>query len=127
MRITERTIRGVIVLRLDGALTRLDGGFPLRIHLRILARRGYRAVLLDCGGMSHVDDEGLDAVGEGRSTLRQLGGDLKLTNVSLHVRRLLRDRGPLAGTAVCDSPMQAVDSFEPRWTTIVKTSASVDA
>ena len=91
-----RQVGNVTVLDISG---RLDigvalafgpgAGVPLQQVIRDFIQRGQKNIVLNLHDVSYIDSSGLGDLVGSATTLRKEGGDLKVVNPSLIVRKLL--------------------------------------
>ena len=62
---------------------------PLQTLIRDLAERGHKNVLLNLREVIYLDSSGIGELVRSVSTLRKIGGDLKVVNPNLVVKKLL--------------------------------------
>ena len=55
-----------------------------------LVAEGYRKILLNLAGVIHIDSSGIGELMSNYTTLRNLGGELKLMGLNKNVRNLLQ-------------------------------------
>ncbi len=104
----DNTVEPNVVLQLSStgfpeigtrAVVRVSGSLlaPVRRDLSqtigALIRRGERQVLLDLGGLDHVDAAGVGELVRAFNMMRAAGGVLRIAHANRHVRRLLRTAG----------------------------------
>jgi anti-sigma B factor antagonist len=66
------------------------GSQELEDKLQSLIRNGHRALLVDCGQVSKIDSQGIQALMHGFISLQKRGGHLKLLNLPRRMREVLR-------------------------------------
>jgi len=86
---TERRVDDVIILELSGKLTLGSGDVQLRQLVNDLLERGEKKILLDLGGVSHMDSAGTGELVASYTSSNNQGASLKLLNLSSKVRDLL--------------------------------------
>ena len=90
MKIHERTVDSVVVLRIDGDITMGEAGATrLADKVRSLIQEGHARVLLDLGRVRYVDSAGLGELVQCYAAVRTRGGALKLLNVTRRLSDLL--------------------------------------
>ncbi len=62
----------------------------LREMVRELAEKGHKKIVLNLGGVHYVDSSGVGELVKTHTTLRNQGGQLKLTNLNKRVHDLLQ-------------------------------------
>jgi anti-sigma B factor antagonist len=118
MQTATRQIGAVTILDISGRITLGEGNVMLREIVRDLAEKGQKAIVLNLGEVQYIDSSGVGELVKAHTTLRNQGGQLKLTNLNQRVQDLLqltrlsavfdiqKDEGSAVGSFV--SPAQAV-------------------
>ena len=89
MEIMVTAVSGVCVIRFEGDfLSELDHE-SFRGRIRSLAEEGQLHVAIDLSGVKHINSCGLGSLVCALTTLRTVGGDLRLVRVGEHVWKLL--------------------------------------
>jgi len=65
------------------------GGMPLQTLIRDLAEKGHKNVLVNLRDVIYLDSSGIGELVRSVSTLRKMGGDLKVVNPNMVVKKLL--------------------------------------
>ena len=89
MQTTARQVGGVTVLDISGRVTVGEGNVILREIVRDLAAKGAKAIVLNLGEVQYVDSSGVGELVKAHTTIRNQGGQLKLTNLNKRVHDLL--------------------------------------
>ena len=84
-----RETKSVSIVSIAGKLTLGEGVGALRHKLSAMAREGHKNILLDLGGLSHLDSSGIGVLVSSYASISNLGGKLKLLNVTSRVKDLL--------------------------------------
>ena len=66
------------------------GGVPLKTVVRDFAERGHKNIVLNLRDVSYIDSSGIGELVGSVTTLRKLGGDLRVVNPNMIVQTLLR-------------------------------------
>src|SRR6185369_17659168 len=82
---TLREQDGVTVINVKGRLALGDGTGLLWQMIDDVLRRGSARLLLDLAHVSHIDSSGLGVLIAGYSRVAQIGGQMKLVNLSSQV------------------------------------------
>jgi anti-sigma B factor antagonist len=82
----------VLTMHIEGELDAQDMT-EIGAELFRLAHRGYRRIVIDLGGVSHVDYRGLKPLAARAELYRHGGGDIKLCRVSAYLYAILRAVG----------------------------------
>ena len=86
---STRLVDGVAIVDISGQLRLGEGTGKLREVVQQLMRDGYNKILLNLGGVVHIDSSGIGELMMNYTTLRNQGGELKLMNLNKNVRNLL--------------------------------------
>jgi len=89
MQTTARQVGGVTVVDISGRITLGEGNVILREIVRDLAEKGAKAIVLNLGEVQYVDSSGIGELVKAHTTIRNQGGQLKLTNLNQRVHDLL--------------------------------------
>ena len=81
MQITQREVRGVIILDLEGRLVLEDGVTPFVELMNALGHRDGTRILLNFAKVTYLDSAGVGAVAWKYVTVRKRNGDVKLLNL----------------------------------------------
>jgi anti-sigma B factor antagonist len=112
LNITERRNGSVTVLDLKGDIRLGEGNIELHNILRFLVEKGERRILLNLGGVTHIDSSGLGELVAGFATLQKHGGELKIFQLTQRVHELMVITKLLTVFDVFDNEQEAIDSFE---------------
>jgi anti-sigma B factor antagonist len=81
---------GITVLEVHGRIMLGDGNVVLRDAVQDLLSRGNTKILLNMSEVEHIDSAGLGELVRSHTSLRKLGGELKLLNPSAKIRDMLK-------------------------------------
>jgi anti-sigma B factor antagonist len=113
MQLDQRIVGDVAIVKVTGDITLTRGGNVLvKDKVQSLLHQGYRNLLLDLSGVSHVDSAGLGEMVQAYVTTKNRGGSLRLLNVTKRLRDLLVVTRLLTVFDAYDSEAEAVASFE---------------
>jgi anti-sigma B factor antagonist len=87
--IAEREVGDVTILTLTGQILVDDGDVAIRKRVHELVDRGRVNVVLDLGGVTHIDSAGFGTMASKAKTVREHRGDLKLLRLTPRSQRLL--------------------------------------
>ncbi len=90
MQTTTRQVGEVIVLDVSGRITLGEGNVMLREIVRDLAEKGNKRIVLNLGEVVYIDSSGVGELVKTHTTIRNKGGQLKLTNLNRRVHDLLQ-------------------------------------
>ena len=87
---STRVVDGIAIVDLTGQLRLGEGTGKLREVVQQLVKEGYRKILLNLGGVIHIDSSGIGELVGNYTTLSNQGGELKLFGLNKNVRNLLQ-------------------------------------
>jgi anti-sigma B factor antagonist len=90
MQTHTRQIGEVVVLDVSGRITIGEGNVMLRDLVRELAEKDNKKIILNLGEVGYIDSSGLGELVKAHTTVRNKGGELKLTNLNQRVSDLLQ-------------------------------------
>jgi len=108
---STRTVDGIAIVDITGQLRLGEGTGKLREVVQQLTREGYRKILLNLAGVIHIDSSGIGELMSNYTTLRNLGGELKLMNLNKNVRNLLQITRLFTVFDVHDDQASAIQAF----------------
>jgi anti-sigma B factor antagonist len=111
MQIAIRTVSGVTILDLSGRITLGEGNIMLREVVRELADKGQKAIVLNLGEVNYIDSSGVGELVKAHTTIRNLRGQLKLTNLTKRVHDLLQMTRLSAVFDIHKDEASAIESF----------------
>lgn len=112
MTIIEKAVGEVIVLELTGKIMGGPDASLLNDKLHDLLDKGKTKVIADLAGVSWMNSSGLGILIGGLTTMRNNGGDLKLSGVTERIQNLLMITKLLTVFDAHDSLEKAVASFK---------------
>lgn len=89
MEINVSTVAGICVVRFNGDFLNEADHETFREKIRSLADDGKIHVVIELSGVKYMNSCGLGSLVCAATTLRKVGGDLRLVEVGEHVRELL--------------------------------------
>ena len=111
VKLNTRQVGDVSVIDVSGRITLGEGSSTLRDALRELAGKGQKKILLNLGEVSYIDSSGIGELVSGFTTVTNLGGELKLLNLTKRVKDLLQITKLYTVFDVHESEASAVRSF----------------
>ena len=114
MRITERQVRGVTILDLEGRLVLEDGVQAFVDRMNALSRHGPARIVLNFEQVTYLDSAGVGAIAWKFVTVRKRDGDVKLLNLRRKSHNVLMTARLLTVMEAFDSEESAIDSFVDR-------------
>ena len=112
---STRQLEGVTIVDLRGKIDFGDGSKRLREILSELVTHGTKNVLLNMKEVDFVDSSGIGEMVRGHVQLAKIGGQLKLVNLSKHVRMLLQVTSLNKIFEIFDDELNGIRSFARRW------------
>lgn len=109
---STRAVDGVAIVDISGQLRLGEGTGKLREVVQQLMSEGYRKILLNLGGVIHIDSSGIGELMSNYTTLRNAGGELKLMNLHKNVRNLLQVTRLYTLFDVHDDQNAAISAFK---------------
>jgi anti-anti-sigma factor len=114
MQITERLVRGVTILDLEGRLVLEDGVQSFKDRMDALSRRGPVRIVLNFDKVTYLDSAGVGAIAWKFVTVRKRDGDVKLLNLRRKSHNVLMTTKLLTVLEAYESEDLAIDSFVDR-------------
>jgi anti-sigma B factor antagonist len=112
MRIDERRVGEVTILRLTGRLELEEGDLTLRDHVNRLVEEGRVKLILDMREVTRLDSAGIGMLVSKYLTARRRGGAIKLLGPTAHSHHLL-DITKLSGIfELFEDEAAAIRSFD---------------
>jgi anti-sigma B factor antagonist len=112
LQLNERTEEGIRILDLSGSLIIGDSEARLRAAIVGLAETGAVNVILNCGSVTDIDEDGLGALIFCYARIVRSGGALKLFNLPLHLSLMILAKLETV-FEVFTEEQDAVNSFFP--------------
>jgi len=110
LNITNKSIDGVIVVRLSGTIFFDEESTFLRAHVKDLLGKSVQ-IVLDLGNVTRIDSSGLGTLVALYVSARKVGGDIKLANLGNHIKEALRITRLVTLFDIFDRTEEAVASF----------------
>jgi anti-sigma B factor antagonist len=114
MQTATRQVGGVTVLDISGRITLGEGNVILREIVRDLAEKGQKRIVLNLGEVQYIDSSGVGELVKSHTTIRNQGGELKLTNLNKRVHDLLQMTRLSAVFDIQKDEASAIESFGGR-------------
>jgi anti-anti-sigma factor len=111
MTITERDVRGVLILDLQGRFVLEDGVAPFVERMNFLIRHGRKWILLNFEGVTYLDSAGVGAIAWKYVTARKQDSDVKLVNLRPRSFTVLQTTKLLTVLESFQSEPEAIESF----------------
>ena len=110
LKITSRTVDGILALTLSGRIVFGEESSLLRDTVK-KAVPEYKRIVLNLGDVNYIDSGGLGTLVALHTTARNAGGTIKLANLTKRVGDLLQVTKLLTVFDVHDSEYEALESF----------------
>lgn len=110
MEYTESKIDGIIVLKLYGNLDMLNAGI-LKERIRESAANKEHKFIFDLGGVNFVDSSGFGLIMSLNDKLADIGGGLRIVNVSKTIRQIFRISKIASVIQIYETTEEALNSF----------------
>jgi len=111
--ITERQVRGVVIVDLDGKITLGESNRQLHEAIRGLVAAGKQNIILNLAKVSAIDSSGLGEIVSAFSTVAAGSGSLKLINLPERVVDLMTITKLYTVFDIYDSEAEGIEGFEP--------------
>ena len=111
VKITSRALGDVCVVDVCGRVTLSGGSEELGEALRDIANKGGKKVLVNLGEVSYLDSSAIGELISGLTTIKNLGGKLKLLGLNQRVMGLLRITNSHTIFEIHDDEAAAIRSF----------------
>jgi anti-sigma B factor antagonist len=106
-----KTTDGVCVLSPEGKVVIGDEVGALREKIKELLDAGNKNILINLGGVSYIDSTGVGALVGSFTTIRNQGGQMKLSNLNQRVRDILLVTKLLTVFDVYENETEGAKSF----------------
>lgn len=90
MKLTIRMIEGVTVVEINGRIELGEGSSSVRELVHDLLEKGRRKILFNLADVEYIDSAGLGALVSSFTSVKNQGGELKLSNLGKKVEMLLQ-------------------------------------
>jgi anti-anti-sigma factor len=111
VRITERQVGDVIIIRVDGNIITGESAGTVRGLIRRLLTEGQRKILVDMAHVRWVDSMGIGELASALVSVTRAGGHFKLLKVRGNVKELLSITGLHTVFAIYDDEMEALNDY----------------
>ena len=111
VKLTTRQVGDVTVVDAAGRITLGEGASTFRDKIRDLVTGGNKKLLLNLAEISYIDSSGIGELVSSYTTVTNLGGSVKLLNLTKRVQDLLQITKLYTVFEVFDDETKAVRSF----------------
>ena len=108
-----RLVGGVTIVDLSGRIVLGDGSVALRDLVRNLISEGNKKILLNLRNVDYIDSSGLGELVSAFTSMRSVGGALKLLNLTKRVQALLQITKLSTVFDITDDEATSLKSFSP--------------
>ncbi len=112
MKAFSRQLDGITIVDLAGRITLGEGGVVLRDTVKELSAQGHKQIILNLANVSYIDSSGLGELIAALTTVRGVGGDVKLLNLTRKVHDLLQITKLYTVFDIWDDEAAAIKAFE---------------
>jgi anti-sigma B factor antagonist len=112
MKTKVRDVGGVRVLDLEGKITIGSGDVELRKQVEDAIAAGHLNVLLNLGGVTHIDSSGIGEMVGCFTTVARKGGKMKLLHLTQKIHDILQVTQLITVFDVFDDEAEALASFK---------------
>lgn len=110
--LVEKELGGVILLDLRGRITLGPETEALRSKFKALLNAGHHSIVLNLKDVSYVDSVGLSTLIAGYTSVRSVGGSLKLLHLPSGVHQLLQITRLSTVFEIYEDRTAALESFK---------------
>jgi anti-sigma B factor antagonist len=111
LKITNREVKGVSVVALDGRIVLGEESNALREKLKSLSAEGKKKIVLDMDNIKYIDSSGLGTLVAAHCSAKIQGASLRLCHLGSKFQEVLQITKLLTVFEVCDTEAAAVASF----------------
>jgi anti-sigma B factor antagonist len=111
MQTAVRSVGAVTIVDISGRITLGEGNVMLREIVKDLADKGQKAIVLNLSEVNYIDSSGVGELVKAHTTIRNQGGQLKLTNLTKRVHDLLQMTRLSAVFDIQKDEASAIESF----------------
>ena len=112
--VSERRVGNVTVLDIRGKLKGCGNSADLHDAILRPLEEGHKQILLNLANVSHIDSSCLGELRSSRAALNEMGGQLKLVNLTKSLLVLIAIRRLLTVFEFYATELEALDSYEPQ-------------
>jgi anti-sigma B factor antagonist len=111
LKITKRTVDGILAVGLSGRIVFGDESSLLRDEVKKALQDGVKRIVLNLGEVNYIDSGGLGTLVALHTTAHNAGGTIKLANLTKRVGDLLQVTKLLTVFEVHNSEYEALEAF----------------
>jgi anti-sigma B factor antagonist len=111
LKLTKRTVDGILVIQCSGRIVFGEESALLRDEVKKTIADGAKKIVLNLGEVSYIDSGGLGTLVALHTTAHNVGGTIKLANLTKRVGDLLQVTKLLTVFEVYDSEYAALEAY----------------
>jgi anti-sigma B factor antagonist len=111
LKLTKRTVDGIMVFTCHGRIVFGEESSMLRDEVKTAIQEGNKKIVLNLGDVNYIDSGGLGTLVSLDATARNAGATIKLANLTKRVGDLLQVTKLLTVFDVHDSEYKALEAF----------------
>jgi anti-sigma B factor antagonist len=111
LKISERDVRGVTILDLEGRLVLEDGVDAFVERMNALIRQAHKRILLNFDAVTYLDSAGVGAIASKYMSAKKKDADVKLLNLRRKSHTVLNTTRLLTVLQSFESENEAIESF----------------
>ncbi len=111
MKITKRTVDGIVAIECSGRIVLGEESSTLREEVRKTLQDGAKRIVLNLGEVNYIDSSGLGTLVALHTTAHNAGATIKLANLTKRVGDLLQVTKLLTVFDVHSSEYEALEAF----------------
>ena len=112
MKSSTRKVDGVVIVDLSGRITLGEGSVVLRDTVKDITSKGEKKILLNLGDVTYIDSSGIGELVSAFTSVRNVGGELKLLNLTKKVHDLLQITKLYTVFDIQDDESSAIKAFD---------------
>lgn len=109
--ITEHSENNILILDINGRIVFGEGSVVLHRILREIVERGEKNLLLNFLNVNYIDSSGLGELVGGYITMKKIGGEIKLFNLTPNVLELMELTRLYKVFEIYTNRQEAINSF----------------
>lgn len=111
LKITDRTMDGVVVVELEGRIVLGEESNALREKVKSLLAAGQKKIVLNMNNVTYIDSSGLGTLVASHTSARAQGASLRLSNLGSKFQEILQVTKLVTVFEVYPSEATAIASF----------------
>ena len=111
LRIVERVADGITIVDLSGRLVLDQGDSAFRDYIAALVNGGRKQIVVNLKDVTYIDSAGVGVLVAKMLSVRRIGGDMKLLNLTARSTRVMTITKLLTVFEAFDDEQEAIRSF----------------